>query len=71
MKSLVSSGHILKPAAKNACEYLDNVWFKYIDDKLNTVIQYLLLGNKANPREEFIEESQQWVISNIIQYNII
>ena len=62
MTELVDKNHLLKKAASDARDYLDDVWTKYIDDKLHVIIQYLLFGKDAKAEGSLIESSQNWVI---------
>ena len=49
-------------------KHLDGVWFKYVDDKLQIVIQYLLFGTDANVDDELVEEAQEWLFRWAILY---
>ena len=64
----VQSNHILKVVAKAAVKHLDAVWFKYVDDKLQIIIQYLLLGADANVDDDLVEEGQEWLFRWAILY---
>ena len=58
---MVDNNHTLKKVASDARNYLDQVWYKYINDELHVIIQFLLLGKDAKPNEDLVEISQDWV----------
>ena len=60
--------HVLKSAAKAAIQFLDNIWFKYVDDKLQVVIHYFLFGSGAQVDEGLVDESQEWLFKWSLLY---
>jgi hypothetical protein len=64
----MSANHILKSAAKAAILFLDKIWFKYVDDKLQVIIQYFLFGTNAKVNNEIVDESQEWLFKWSLLY---
>jgi hypothetical protein len=58
----------LKLAAKSAILYLNNAWFKYVDDKFYVIIKFLLFGSNAMVDAELVQESQEWLFKWSLLY---
>ena len=53
----------LYQAATAAIVYLNNVWDKYIDDKLHIITSLILFGKKASYDASMINENQEWLFA--------
>ena len=63
LQAVINANGLLKLAAQDAIHELQDKWDKYVNDKLETCVRYLLYGRRAMVRAEMVVPSQRWLFA--------
>jgi regulator of replication initiation timing len=68
VQTMIQSNHILKQAAIHLEKALNNLWFKYVDNNIHTVILFFLFGRDAKTDAPNVVPAQKWLFQWCMLY---